>query len=227
MELKDMTLPEIEAQLDTNGLRLLALREAKEAAAKADREAYARYKADNATVIEAAAQTKSVCEQAENNYRLLMSERFARTGEKRYREVGEIRLLPTPEYDPLKVVAWLLDAPRQMAETFLTVKEKPFEEWLKKQADANGTPPTVIFCDPLPALVIDKPTPAILSAGLPKLAAVVIDGKGKSDDSPYQPTPAEVQAVIAATSAEVAKIVAAAPVEMVDVPNKFPSDIPF
>lgn len=213
----DLTIENIEAQLITGGLRLMALREAQEAAAEADRVAYAKYKADNAAVIETAVQAKSVKEQAEANLRLLEVELYQRTGDKKFQEAYQISLIPTPQYDPRAVVDWLLDAPRRLAETYLMLDVREFDAWLKVNANEKGAAPDLDYCASLPAVVINKPQASILSAGLPKLAAMVADGKteptepvtvkSEGHDKPYAPSTDEVQAAVASTSAFVATTV--------------------
>ncbi len=218
LNLSDLSVEQLQADLNVGGHALIGLREAKEITAEADRKAYAAYKEANKDVIEAASKAKASLETAETRQRALMLELYRRTGDTKHLKAYEIRLTPTAQYEPSDIVTWMLRAPMLMALRFLTVNAKAFDEWLLGAKKSGGAIPVIPFCDPLPALVIDKPAAAILSAGLKDLPSTMKE----PDAVIHVATVEEVREAIAVTVVDLDALPAPEPVTTQMEPDAIP-----
>lgn len=160
---------QLELELIEQGRGLVIKREE---AAKLTKELKAAKKAfedANALLIRTEKTLREGVEREENELRTKMLDYHKETGSKRFEEAFEIRMTPTPEYDPAALRLWLLSAPINLAAELLMVDKKQADAWIKDRADENGGITPLPYCNPIPATVIQKPTAAIISKGLATL----------------------------------------------------------
>lgn len=132
--------------------------------------AYEDWKAEQTLIIEAKDKSKAALEKAENDLREAMVTHYGETGTTKFHEALEIRMTPKPEYDSVALKLWVMnEAPKKLALSLVILDTKAVETWLKERADEQGAIKPLEGAAPVPALVIKKPTAAILSKGLDKL----------------------------------------------------------
>lgn len=139
---------------------------------------------------QAALESEEASDAAEVKLRTLMLAYHERTGSTKFHKALEVRQIPTPVYDDGKMMDALFDFLRGL----VTVNRGALNTWVKTNADAAGKVPLGF-----PALLVSKPSAAILSTGL---AAVPLP----AESAPYKPTVEETAAAIFSTSAEVKKV---------------------
>lgn len=165
----EMTVQEREAELIDQGRKLIEQRrEAEELTAKL-KAAKAEWEKANAQLIQAEKDQRKAVEDAEDKLRWDMLNYHYTTHSKRFHEALEIRMISKAEYTPEKLLLWLLNAPRQLAVDLLTLDTKKVETWLKDNADEHGAIASVKYCDPVPAVIVERASAAILSKGLATL----------------------------------------------------------
>lgn len=200
--LNEMTQIEVEEKLDALQLALAQQRQQQERTQEAVKTVRAKWEQENAALLEEERQITSVVEQAETNARDLMVRYHTLTGLKSYKGAFEVRMTPTPEYDPTILKAWLLG----LIDKTMTLDSGAVKTFLKDNAEGHMVLVTA------PALIVQKPMPAILSKGLLKPETTPepvepVTVKSEGNDMPYTPSTDEIKAVVASTSAAVAKTV--------------------
>lgn len=220
-KLEAMTQVEVEAQLDALQMSLPVFRDQEAKAAAALKAAREQWEAANAALIEAAAQTKSVKEQAESNAHELTKRRFELTGEKSYKGAFEIRLTPTAEYDEVVLKQWVLGLVDKLmvldkgaVKTFITSNEMSGYVQVMAPALVVQKPSGVIQSKKLEALPPAKPVlVGTQTAKLPDPAPAPLLEPVGEPVTLYVPTDEEQALVIASTSAAVKEILSSVSVE--------------
>ena len=172
-DVSEMTVDQIKAKLLEAGAALHTHRtiaEQAEAAREAAEKAW-KEQPDVKALFETAEKAATVKRQSEANVKAMQEALYLRTGEKNPDPAFQIRISQKPIYEQDKMMDWFLNIIRD----FMVINPSALNAWLKDNADDKGTIPVYAFEDPIPAIIMDTPTPAIISAGLEKLAAKPID----------------------------------------------------
>lgn len=167
--LEQMTAEQIKTKLMADGSKLLGYRETATKAIEAVKTARDEWEAkpEVKTLFDAQQQAVSVRDQAETNIRALQSRLYELTGEANPHPAFQVRVNQTPTYEADEVTNWLLGLLRQ----FMKLDTKSVDVWLKDIATPSGSMPSFGGLPPVPALMLKKPTTAIFTAGLERLAA--------------------------------------------------------
>lgn len=172
-DVSELTVDQIKAKLLEAGAALHTHRTISEQADTARDRAFQEWKANPVIteIYDHAEKAETVKRQSEANVKAMQEALYLRSGEKNPDPAFQIRISQKPVYDQDKMMDWFLNIIRD----FMVINPSALNAWLKDNADDKGTIPVYAFEDPIPAIIMDTPTPAIISAGLEKLATKPVD----------------------------------------------------
>jgi hypothetical protein len=168
VDLSQMTAEDIKAKLLADGAKLHTYRKNADAAAEALEAARKQWQEqpEVKALIDADEEAAKVKGETENNIRVMQTRLFELTGEKNPDPAFQIRVTAFPQYEPEKITKWFMG----LFTSLFTINRTEVNDWLKSIADEDGLFPLLGDNHRIPAIIVNKPSPAIITSGIEKLA---------------------------------------------------------